>query len=85
MGKDGWVRRASRTNDGELGRGRGRRDGDEGSGGGGGTRWWLGGRVEVELGRVRVSLGQIWWAFGQFCHVGLNVHFVWFFVRLTEN
>jgi hypothetical protein len=40
---------------------------------GGGTRWWLGGRAEVELGRVRVYLGQIWWVFEQFSHVGLNV------------
>jgi hypothetical protein len=44
-----------------VGAGRGRRDEDGGSGGRGGTRWWLGGRVEVELGRVRVSLGMGFW------------------------
>jgi hypothetical protein len=82
-----------------VGAGSGRRDGDEGPGGGvGATRRGRGaggrgrGRHSVVAsweGRGGVELGflwaKFWWAFGQFCHVGLNVRFVRFFVRLTEN
>jgi hypothetical protein len=60
IGKDGWVGASHELTMGSWG-GSGRCDEDGGSGGRGGTRWWLGGRVEVELGRVRVSLGMGFW------------------------